>query len=121
MNLNVTQIGEETVAEVLSDEPVVRTPGDALDLLATAQYQHGATCLLLYEENLTPEFFDLKTGLAGEILQKYTNYKMKLVVIGDFGSVTSQSLKAFILESNRGRQVAFMQNRAAALVHIAAW
>lgn len=121
MNLNVTRIGKETVAEVEADEPVVRTPQDALDLLATAQYGHEATCLLLYARNLTPAFFDLKTGLAGDVLQKYTNYKMKLVVVGDFGSVESRSLKAFILESNRGRQVAFVQGREAALEHIAAW
>ena len=121
MNLNVTRIGKETVAEVEADEPVVRTPQDALELLATAQYGHEATCLLLHAHNLTPEFFDLKTGLAGEILQKYTNYKLKLVIVGDFSNVTSQSLRAFILESNRGRQVAFMPDRAAALEHIAAW
>ena len=121
MNLNVTRVGKETVAEVEADEPVVRTPQDALDLLATAQYGHEATCLLLYAHNLTPEFFDLKTGLAGDVLQKYTNYAMKLVVVGDFGSVQSKSLKAFILESNRGRQVAFVPDQAAALEHIAAW
>ncbi len=121
MNLNITRVGQETVAEVEAEEPVVRTPGDALELLATAQYQHEATCLMLREGHLTPEFFDLKTGLAGDVLQKYTNYKMKLVVIGDFGSVTSRSLQAFILESNRGRQVAFVPDRAAALAHIAAW
>lgn len=121
MNLNVIHVGKETVAEVGAEEPVVRTPQDALDLLATAQYRHEATCLLLREGHLTPAFFDLKTGLAGDILQKYTNYKMKLVVVGDFAGVTSRSLEAFILESNRGRQVAFMPDRAAALGHIAAW
>lgn len=121
MNLNVTQIGKEIVAEVEAEGPVVRTPQDALELLAAAQYQHGATCLMLREGHLTPAFFDLKTGLAGDILQKYTNYKTNLVVIGDFDSVESRSLKAFILESNRGRQVAFVQDRAVALKHIASW
>lgn len=121
MNLNVAEVGQEKVAEVLTDKVVVRTPQDALDLLATAQYQYGATCLLLYEHQLTPNFFELRTGLAGEILQKYTNYGMKLVIVGDFVDVRSKSLRALVLESNRGRQVAFMPDRAAALGHVAAW
>ncbi len=121
MNLTLLKVGKESVAEVLEDGPIIRTAQDALDLLATVQYQEGATCLLVYENNLLPEFFELKTGVAGEILQKYTNYGMKLVIVGDFRRRESQSLRAFILESNRGKQVAFMPDREAALAHIAVW
>lgn len=121
MALNIVQVGKETVAEVVAEGVVMRTVQDALDLLATAQYAEGATCLMLYQKNLPPEFFELKTGLAGEILQKYTTYSMKLVIVGDFEGVESRSLKAFMLESNRGQQVAFMPNREAALAHVAAW
>lgn len=121
MNLSISEIGKETVAEVVADGVVISTVQDALDLLATVQYREGATCLMLLEANLLTEFFELRTGLAGDILQKYTNYGLKLVIIGDFAEVKSNSLSAFILESNRGKQVAFMPDRAAALAHIAAW
>ncbi len=121
MNLNTSEVGKERVAEVLEDGIVIRSVRDALDLLATASYQEGATCLMLFDKNVLPEFFDLRTGVAGEILQKYTNHGMKIVLIGDFVSLESRSFRAFVLESNRGKQVAFVPDRAAALAHIAAW
>jgi len=37
--------------------------------------------LVLDEKDLARDFFDLKTGLAGEVLQKFTNYRTKLAVI----------------------------------------
>jgi hypothetical protein len=121
MNLNLVEVGREKVAEVIAEGVVIGSVQDALDLLATAQFVEGATCLMLEQKNLLPEFFELKTGIAGEILQKYTNYRMKLLIVGDFAHIQSKSLKAFMLESNRGKQVAFMPDREAALAHIAAW
>ena len=37
--------------------------------------------LVIDEKNLAPEFFDLKSGLAGQVLQKFVNYRTKLAVI----------------------------------------
>jgi uncharacterized protein DUF4180 len=37
--------------------------------------------LVLDEKNLSPDFFDLKTGLAGQVLQKFVSYRTKLAVI----------------------------------------
>src|SRR6187549_3674319 len=34
--------------------------------------------LLIDESQLGPDFFDLRTGLAGEVLQKFTNYRVRL-------------------------------------------
>ena len=41
----------------------------------------GAAGLILTESDLAPEFFDLKTGLAGELFQKFTNYQLRLALI----------------------------------------
>lgn len=116
MNLNFIEVSGRKVAEMVSDDVVIDAVQDALDVMADAQYQ-GADCLILHEKHLPAAFFDLKTGLAGEILQKYTNYRMKLVIIGVF-AFESESLKALMLESNRGRQVAFVPDRAAALAKL---
>ncbi|MGL1447015.1 DUF4180 domain-containing protein, partial [Vibrio parahaemolyticus] len=32
---------------------------------------------------LAPSFFDLHSGLAGEVVQKFANYRVGLVVVGD--------------------------------------
>lgn len=107
-----------TIAEVIADGIVVATRQDALDLVANAGWR-GASHVIVHERHLTPEFFDLSTGVAGEVLQTCVNHRMGFVVIGDFGAVASASLRAFIAESDRGRQVAFVPDREAALVRIA--
>ena len=59
------------------------------------------------KRNITHDFFDLQTKLAGEILQKFSNYRIRLVIVGDWSKYTSRSLEAFIYESNRGKTVNF--------------
>ena len=50
--------------------------------------------LVIDEKNLSPEFFDLKTGLAGQVLQKFTNYRSKLAIVvknpADYGARFSE-------------------------------
>jgi hypothetical protein len=41
----------------------------------------GTAGLILTESDLAPEVFDLKTGLAGELFQKFTNYGLRLILI----------------------------------------
>jgi hypothetical protein len=94
------------IAEIQSDEQILSTVQDILDLMANADYQ-GARMLMLHQRQVHPDFFDLKTGLAGEILQKVVNYQFRLAFIGDFDKFQSKALQAFILESNRGKHVFF--------------
>ena len=115
--LQLFTVNAHTIAEI-TDDTVITTVQDALDIMATAQYE-GASYVLLHHKHLTPDFFDLKTGLAGDILQKYVNYRMNLIIMGDFNAFTSSSLQAFIRESNRGNHVAFVTNKDAALKKIA--
>ena len=37
--------------------------------------------LMLDENHLGADFFDLRTGLAGEVLQKFTNYRARLAIV----------------------------------------
>jgi len=50
----------------------------------------------------------LKTGVAGEILQKFSTYNMQLAIVGDFSVFSSKSLKDFIYESNRTGKIVFV-------------
>lgn len=96
-----------SIAEVISDELILTAPDNALDLIGNISYS-GFDGVILHAKNITPEFFDLKTKLAGEILQKFTTYRLRLCIIGDFTNVESKSLRDFIYESNKGRQVNFV-------------
>lgn len=104
-----------TVAEVVGEGLLIREAGDALDMLGNVYYQ-GFDRMILHAGNITPEFFRLHNGLAGEILQKYANYRMRLVIVGDFSSYTSGSVRDFIYESNQGEQVNFLGSVEQALL-----
>ncbi|KAA3437797.1 DUF4180 domain-containing protein [Rufibacter hautae] len=102
------------IAEVITDEVVLKTTEDGLDLLGNLAYQEFDK-IIIHEKNITPAFFDLKSRIAGEILQKFTQYQMPLAIVGDFSKFKGKSLKDFILESNKGKQVNFVSSTAEAL------
>ena len=77
-------------------------------------HYQGSDSLIIHERNLPAEFFDLKTGLAGDILQKFSTYQGRLAIIDDFTKYESKSLNDFIYESNKGRRINFVATLAEA-------
>jgi hypothetical protein len=114
MNIQIINTGKSAIAEITGEGILISTVQDALDIMADSGYM-GAGSMLLYEENLMPAFFDLSSGLAGEILQKYSNYKVRLAIVGDFSKYTSKSLRDFIFESNKHGRVIFTSSRDEAI------
>ena len=102
------------IAEVKSAGIVIGQTQDALDLMANADYL-GARKIMIREEHLDPAFFDLKTGMAGEILQKFTNYRVQLAIIGDFSKYPGKSIRDFIFENNRYGRINFVSSREEAI------
>lgn len=104
------------IAEVVSDQIVINNVYDGLNLMANLYYQDYDR-IILHEKNITAAFFDLSTRIAGEILQKFSNYRVRLAIVGDFSRYTSRSksLKDFIFESNKGNQVHFVASLPEAL------
>lgn len=80
---------------------------DALDLMASVRYETDCVGLFLDRSSFCGEFFDLGSGLLGEVLQKFVNYGFRLVILGDFGDLSSKAWVDFIRESNRGDHVGF--------------
>jgi len=101
------KLNDIKVAEIISNEIIIKTTEDALDLIGNIYYQ-GFDKMILRQKNITPAFFDLKTKMAGEILQKFTQYQMSLIIGGGFSKYESKSLKDFIYETNKGIQVNFV-------------
>ena len=107
-------IGKAMVAEVAANDMLLTAPEDANDLLGNAYYQ-GFDGMIISADKISPRFFDLKTRLAGEILQKFSSFQMRLAIVGDFSVFPSESLKSFIYESNRGSLIHFSPTTADAL------
>ncbi|MEO7211468.1 DUF4180 domain-containing protein [Mucilaginibacter sp.] len=105
-NKNGTQI-----AELVSDAILIQTPEDGAQLIADLYYQ-GFDLIIIHAYQLAPSFFELKTGLAGEVLQKCSNWRIRFAIIGDFSQLSSKSMHDFILESNKGKLVNFLSSVA---------
>jgi hypothetical protein len=90
------------------DGPQVVTMEHALDLIGASFL--GAETVAVPAVRLDERFFSLDTGFAGEVMQKFVNYRLRLAVIGDISRhlAASSALRAFVHESNRADHVWFV-------------
>lgn len=109
-----TTAGGKVIAEIPHGSEMISEPGDILDIMVEAGYG-GSNKIIVHKETLHPDFFDLKTKLAGEILQKFSNYRMHLAIVGDFSGIRSKSLNDFIRESNKRGIISFVDSLETAL------
>ena len=98
------------IAIVSSDEKIITDTQSALDLVMTVKYETGTNKIIMEKRNIADEFFVLSSGMAGEILQKFINYHIKIAIYGDYSKYTSKPLKDFIYESNKGKDVFFVSS-----------
>jgi hypothetical protein len=107
MEIRIHQIMELSIAEIRAEGIIISDTQDALDLMADCNYK-GSWKMIIYEKNIIPNFFNLKSGLAGEILQKFSTYGVQLAIIGDFSKYPGRSLNDFIFESNKYGRINFV-------------
>ncbi|MFB4310188.1 DUF4180 domain-containing protein [Actinomadura sp. GTD37] len=90
------------------DGPAIATEQDALDLIG-ATYA-GAETVAVPVTRLDERFFSLGTRFAGDIMQKFVNYRVRLAVVGDVSALTAASpaLAALVRESNAAAHVWFV-------------
>jgi hypothetical protein len=88
---------------------------DAVDAIAEAHYGHQAEWVVVPVELLPAEFFQLSSGLAGAIVQKFVNYRVGLIVLGDVSAheEASEPFRDWVREANRGRELRFVPDQAA--------
>jgi hypothetical protein len=108
--LKFREIGNIIIAELADENHLISEVQEMLDLMGDSG-ANNCYRLIMNERNLHPDFFRLHTGLAGEILQKFSTYGFKLAIVGDFTKYMSKNLQDFIRESNRGNRVFFVENR----------
>ena len=115
MHIETTQKNGTEIAVIKSDTPLITDVQSALDLMMAVKYETGCTNIVISKEAITEDFFNLRTRLAGEILQKFINYQKKFAIYGDFSKYTSKPLKDFIYESNNGKDIFFVENEDEAI------
>ena len=120
MNFLFHELKGEKIAELPSGGMQIAGVEEALDLLGNAEYL-GASMIIIYKEDLLDDFFDLSTGIAGDILQKFSNYRKRLAIIGDFSIINSKSLRDFIFESNKFGNILFVDSLSEALERLSSY
>ena len=113
MQINSIEFEGQKYIECPPDASVIRTEQDILDIIALAG-EHDTQLVMFHQDNFTPDFFDLKTGLAGAVFQKCTNYSIKAVTVVDFDSIQSERFKELMSECNKGSQFHFYNDRSTA-------
>ena len=99
------------IFECSAEGPQLLNDRDAVDFMSEAR-EHRANFIVIPVERLSADFFRLKTGIAGGILQKFVTYGVRVAILGDISRYLeeSASLNAFVYESNRGSQRWFVAN-----------
>jgi hypothetical protein len=105
------KIYENNIAEIIDDKIILKEADDIFSLF----FGNNCSTIMLKKENIIDGFFNLSTGIAGEILQKVSNYRKRMAIIGDFENIKSKSMKDFIYESNRTKQILFVKTKEEAL------
>lgn len=114
MQIKIHHAERFDIAEVISDDVLMQHPQDALDLMMNCFYS-GQSAIIIHSHNLPAAFFDLASGLAGEILQKFSNYNMYLAIVGDVSQYPGSSIQAFIRESNKAGRINFVKSKDEAI------
>ena len=105
------QIGAEHVLVCDNSGPTIEGRPRAMDLIGEA-LGLGASMIAIPVARLGAPFFDLRSGVAGEIAQTAVNYRIKLAIVGDIAPhiARSNALRDWVIECNRRGEMCFVAN-----------
>lgn len=105
--------GQGGILRISADGPAIAATQDALDLIGEA-WGSSASTIVVPAERFDPAFFDLRSGLLGEVTQKFVNYRIRLVVLGDVTAdvAASDAFRDYLRETNAGGHVWFVADEA---------
>src|SRR5262245_51510137 len=109
MSFKLQTIDQTHYIEADPADFLIRNERDTLELISVC-LEYGTHNILLYESNFSPEFFDLKTKLAGTLFQKLANYHVRGVGVISLKN-KSERFQELVLECNRGNLFRFYEDK----------
>ncbi|OLF17456.1 DUF4180 domain-containing protein [Actinophytocola xanthii] len=96
----------------VADDVALGGEDEAVDLIGLA-FGEQADVVAVPAELVDERFYELRTRVAGDVVRKFAAYQIRLVVLGDLTGrlAASDSLRAFVYEANRGRDIWFLADR----------
>lgn len=110
MNYKIIENGNQKYIEFISTPTPFSTEQDAVDLVALC-IENETNLLLLHSHVLSEDFFKLRTGVAGNMIQKFINYHVKTAAVIPKELVNKGKFKEMVLESNHSNHFRFFENR----------
>ncbi|MBV8895757.1 MAG: DUF4180 domain-containing protein [Acidobacteriaceae bacterium] len=110
MEVRCYELSGLRVAEFPGGGPQLQRDSQAIEIISEASACHPEL-IVLPVERLSADFFQLKTRVAGEILQKFVTYRKRVAILGDISAHLneSSSLRDFVYECNAGTAIWFVR------------
>src|SRR5471030_3046452 len=101
------------VYECAAEGAPLRTDRDAVDLIGKLFETHS-NLVVLPTGRLDDDFFEPKTGIAGEFIRIFANYGLRIAIVGDISRYVAENevLRDCVHKSNSGDQLWFFPNLA---------
>jgi len=89
--------------ECVPDGELLTRESQALELVAACgEFRVGR--LLMHSSSLPEAFFQLRSGLAGMVLLKFSNYRISLALVATPAQAQNGRFADLVLETNRGKE-----------------
>ncbi|AWP27654.1 PadR family transcriptional regulator AphA [Paenibacillus sp. LBL] len=113
MNYHIREIESKKYIELISSIEPLSTENDALDLISLC-WEHDTNAIMIYYAALSEDFFKLRTKLAGNMIQKFTNYGIKAAAIIPQETIQKGRFKEMAMETNKGNHFRLYESKEAA-------
>jgi PadR family transcriptional regulator, regulatory protein AphA len=110
MNYQIREIENKKYIELISATTLISTENDALDLVSLC-WEHDTYSLMIHYEDLSEDFFKLKTKVAGNIIQKFINYGLKAAAIIPQEVIQKGRFREMALETNKGNHFRMYESK----------
>jgi hypothetical protein len=70
----------------------------------------GAKGLILTKADVAPEFFDLRSGLAGELFQKFTKYLLRIAIVLPDPEAYGERFSELVYEHRSHNMIRFVRS-----------
>lgn len=108
MSTTLQELGGHRCVVADAEGPDIRDGEGARALIEDALGDR-ASVIVVPVGRLDGSFFQLRSGLAGEVLQKAANYGLRFAVVGDVSAyvAASEAFRDLVVESERGTSILF--------------
>ncbi len=113
MNYIMREKESKKYIELISTSEPLSTENHALDLVALC-WEQDTHLLMMDFSALSQDFLKLKTRVAGNFIQKFINYNIKIAVIMPPEIIKESRFKEMVLETNKGNHFRIYESKAEA-------